>query len=166
LMSMEGHEDRPLPKPIRENAEWSGLYERLAAFEFDKADAAFPFSARLARDNGWSREYAAAVLEEYRRFLFLAVAAGHPVTPSDQVDQAWHLHLLYTRSYWDDLCGDVLQRPLHHGPTRGGTAESEKFATGTNVPWIATATSSLNNRRRIFGRHRVCDLARICTIGG
>lgn len=49
------------------------------------------------------------------------------MTPSDQVDQAWHLHLVYTRSYWEDLCGEVLGRPVHHGPTKGGTAEGEKF---------------------------------------
>ena len=59
---------------------------------------------RLASENGWSREYAVRVMQEYRRFAFLAVAAGHPVSPSDAVDQAWHLHLVYTRSYWDEFC--------------------------------------------------------------
>ena len=66
-------------------------------------------------------------MREYRRFLYLAVRAGHPVTPSDAVDQAWHLHLCYTRSYWEELCGEVLGQPLHHGPTKGGRAEGEKF---------------------------------------
>ena len=81
----------------------------------------------MARENGWSHGRARRVVEEYRRFLFLACSAGHPVTPSDAVDQAWHLHLAYTRSYWEDLCGEVLGRPLHHGPTRGGPAEGAKF---------------------------------------
>ena len=67
------------------------------------------------------------MISEYRRFVFLALAAGHPVTPSDQVDQAWHLHLLYTNSYWNRFCGETLGRRLHHGPTQGGASERDKF---------------------------------------
>ena len=103
------------------------LWTRIAAFDLDAVDAELPFSARLARDNGWSRAFAVRAIEEYKRFVFLAMAAGHPVTPSDEVDQVWHLHLCYTRSYWEDLCGEVLRAPLHHGPTRGGAAERARF---------------------------------------
>ncbi|MEK6230809.1 MAG: hypothetical protein N2A42_03075 [Luteolibacter sp.] len=35
-------------------------------------------------------------MTEYKRFVALAMLAGHPVTPSEEVDQAWHLHLVYT----------------------------------------------------------------------
>lgn len=35
--------------------------------------------------------------------------------------------MIYTRSYWDDLCDNVLQRKLHHGPTKGGKSEGVKF---------------------------------------
>ncbi|HEX6368185.1 MAG TPA: hypothetical protein VF006_04600 [Longimicrobium sp.] len=105
-----------------------GLRARIQAFSPDEPGIVFPFSARLARENGWTRAYAERVVEEYRRFLYLAMTAGHVVTPSEQVDQAWHQHLTYTRSYWDDLCGRVLGRPLHHEPTKGGSAESGKFA--------------------------------------
>ena len=67
------------------------------------------------------------MIAEYKKFVFLAATSPRPVTPSDAVDQAWHLHLLYTESYWSELCGAVLGRPLHHGPTRGGDAEQRKF---------------------------------------
>ena len=103
------------------------LWIRIAGFRLDDADAAFAFSQRLARENGWSRYYACRVVEEYKRFCYLAMVAGHPVTPSDQFDQAWHLHLLYTRNYWENFCGQVLRHPFHHGPTRGGTEERGKF---------------------------------------
>ena len=73
------------------------------------------------------RAFAARAVEEYRKFCFLAVHAGHPVTPSDEVDQVWHLHLTYSRHYWDALCRDALEKPLHHGPTQGGVAEDRKF---------------------------------------
>ncbi len=103
------------------------LWGRLQGHVFDLPDSALPFSKRLARDNGWDHAFAAAVLEEYRRFCFLAVVAEHPVTPSDQVDQAWHLHLLYSRDYWQVYCPDVLRRDLHHGPTRGGAEQGATF---------------------------------------
>lgn len=67
------------------------------------------------------------MFEEYRRFCFLAVTCGHGVTPSDAVDQAWHLHLGYTRDYWERFCPQILGRPLHHGPTAGGLAEQHRF---------------------------------------
>ncbi len=102
------------------------LWKRIEAVEFDRLDATFPFSARLARDNGWTSDFAKRVVEEYRRFCYLACTANHPVTPSDHVDQAWHLHLTYTRHYWGEF-RDALGRDLHHGPTKGGQAEDDRF---------------------------------------
>ncbi len=37
------------------------------------------------------------------------------------------MHLTYTRSYWERMCGTVLDRPLHHEPTKGGSTEGDKF---------------------------------------
>ncbi|MGI4760006.1 MAG: TIGR04222 domain-containing membrane protein [Janthinobacterium lividum] len=102
------------------------LWNQLVALDLD-GTAALPFSRRLARDNGWPVAFAERVVLEYKRFVYLAATCGHPVTPSDEVDQAWHLHLVYTRSYWDELCGQVLGFALHHGPTQGGAAEGHKF---------------------------------------
>ncbi|MBD1924828.1 hypothetical protein H6F74_00805 [Trichocoleus sp. FACHB-90] len=109
------------------NAQQTKLYQSIQEFSLDDADAAFPFSQRLARENGWTVEYTQQVIDEYKKFIFLAVIAEHPVTPSDQVDQVWHLHLTYTRSYWDEFCAKILQKPLHHNPTRGGSSEQENF---------------------------------------
>ena len=67
------------------------LHERIESYSPDEPGADFPYSARLARDNDWSPDYTQRVVEEYKRFAYLAMAAGHPVTPSDQVDQAWQL---------------------------------------------------------------------------
>ena len=103
------------------------LWQRLAAFEVSPPEAVFSFTSRLARENRWSLPHAQAVFAEYRRFLYLCMVAGRPLTPSDAVDQAWHLHLTYSRSYWRELCREVLRRPLHHEPTRGGPAERARF---------------------------------------
>ena len=58
------------------NPEHAALLQRLNAFNFDAPDATFPFSSRLAKENQWSPSYARRVIAEYKRFTFLAVAAG------------------------------------------------------------------------------------------
>lgn len=126
------------------------LLVQLEALELDEPAATFPFSARLARENGWSRGFARRVIDEYKRFVWLAMRAGHPVTPSEEVDEAWHLHLCYTRSYWGEMCGKVLGKPLHHGPTEGGWAEEEKFAD-----WYAR---TLQSYRVHFGEEPPSDI--------
>jgi hypothetical protein len=82
------------------------------------------------------------VIGEYKRFCYLALIAGQKVSPSDAVDQAWHLHLIYSRSYWDDFCGGVLHRPFHHNPSRGGPDERNKFRSFYE--------ETLKSYRRIF----------------
>ncbi|RAM51487.1 MAG: TIGR04222 domain-containing membrane protein [Hapalosiphonaceae cyanobacterium JJU2] len=109
------------------NLQQAELYTRIQEFSLDEKDAVFPFSKKLAKENGWSAEYTKRAIEEYKKFAFLSIIAGHTVTPSEQVDQVWHLHLTYTQSYWNEFCSKVLQRPLHHNPTRGGSVEHHKF---------------------------------------
>jgi uncharacterized protein (TIGR04222 family) len=132
------------------NRQQSELYQRIQAFSLDGPDANLPFSKRLARDNGWSAKYTQRVIDEYKKFAFLAVAAGHPVTPCDQVDQVWHLHLLYTHSYWGEFCPNVLQTPLHHEPTRGGHSEHDKFND-----WYSKTLASYE---RFFGQTPPADI--------
>src|SRR5258706_7970803 len=107
--------------------EYVGLWQKVEQFQIDSPEASLPFSTRLARENRWTPEFASRVIEEYKRFAFLATVAGHPVSPSDIVDQAWHLHLTYTQNYWKKFCGEVLGKPLHHFPTEGGPSERDKF---------------------------------------
>lgn len=103
------------------------IWEKVNNFEIDDASAAMTFTDRLARDNGWSLVFALRAVEEYKKFIFLNCITTHPLTPSDQVDQVWHLHLLYTHSYWDDLCQNTIGKKIHHGPTKGGNNEQDKF---------------------------------------
>jgi hypothetical protein len=102
------------------------LWEQIEAYKLDAVDASFPFSARLMRENGWTEEYALEVIQEYKKFMFLVAVSGHSVSPSDPVDQVWHLHMIYTRSYWDEFCHGILGVPVHHNPTKGGREERKK----------------------------------------
>ncbi len=126
------------------------LWAALSGYRVGPDDATFSFAARLARENGWSAGQAERVMDEYRRFLFLAVVAEHPVTPSDAVDQAWHLHLTYSRDYWDRLCGEVLRQPLHHGPTAGGDQELHRY--------FAQYADTLASYERWFGASPPADI--------
>ncbi len=103
------------------------LWEKFIVLDFDAKEAKLSFCQRLARENGWSLAFAERVIYEYKRFIYLVAIAPHEVTPSDQVDQAWHLHLTYTHSYWHDLCEGILGFSLHHHPTLGGAREQKRF---------------------------------------
>lgn len=110
-----------LPQPLKQ------IYDQLVDLPFDHQPTDFPFVKRLAVENNWTMAFAEQVLEEYRRFLLLASLNTQVVSPSDAVDQAWHLHLTYTRSYWQDLCDHVLRRPLHHEPMSGWGQDKQRF---------------------------------------
>ncbi|GGK14135.1 hypothetical protein GCM10008955_04320 [Deinococcus malanensis] len=90
---------------------------------------AFPevLAARLGRDYGWSQPFTSGALEEYRRFLHLAVTSQTPVTPSQVVDKVWHLHLTFTRDYWERLT-PALGRPVHHDPGGADADDDAHFA--------------------------------------
>ena len=116
------------------------LWERLRHFSFDEGNGPRTFAQRLALEQGWSAAFTARAIEEYRRFLLLfalsengaADAPADPprvrIVPSAVVDKVWHLHLLYTRSYWGTLCGEILGRPLHHRPADGSPGEPASLA--------------------------------------
>ena len=138
------------------------LRQRVEAFEIDSGTPSLTFAKRLARENGWSVRYAERVVVEYKRFAILAAMAGHPVTPSEEVDQAWHLHLTYTESYWRRFCGEVLEFELHHHPTTGGSTEQTKF-----FDWYER---TLESYRREFKQEPPADIwpspeQRFATVG-
>jgi hypothetical protein len=135
---------------LRFTAAQHRLWERLRQCCLAHPAATESFHVKLARENGWSARFAARVEGEYRRFLFLAIEAGHGVCPSPAVDRAWHQHLLNTRHYWEHFCPSVLGAPLHHSPSRGGAAERQRLAE-----WYR---QTLTSYRRFFGEDPPTDL--------
>ena len=142
--------DEAALRDVGVTTEQENLWRRIEAFQLDAPGAAQSFSARLAHEQGWSAAHARRVIGEYKRFVFLAIAAGHPVSPSKAVDEAWHLHLIHTRSYWEEFCPHALGRPLHHEPSRGGGDEEKKFAG-----WYARTRASY---REFFGEEPPADI--------
>lgn len=118
------------------------LYRRICDFELDPSKASFPFSAKLSWEYRWTGIFTKSTqapsilggvlltyraIQEYKKFVFLSQVANHQVSPSTIVDRVWHLHLLYTHSYWNEFCGKVLNQPLHHVPSLGGKSEGLKY---------------------------------------
>jgi uncharacterized protein (TIGR04222 family) len=108
--------------------DYLALAARIEAFELDEPGVVDAFGRRLARENAWSDAYTRRVVREYKRFLVLAVTSEHVVSPSEQVDQAWHVHVLHSARY-RAFCRDVLGRPLDHGPSDGSSAEQTRIST-------------------------------------
>jgi hypothetical protein len=124
---------------IEEQTTWNILRD----LKIDEPSSPLKFSDRLASENGWTKTFALEAITEYKKFVFLAKHAGHPITPSVEVDEVWHLHLIYTRSYWGDMCKSI-GFELHHGPTKGGKSESDKFNN-----WYE---KTLESYERFFGK--------------
>ena len=138
--------------PRRSPARCSPI-SRLRAFRGSESPGAPRFVDELARDTGWPRDRRRSVAEEYRRFLWIARTPTDLVSPSPEVDQAWHLHLLDTRSYWDGAVPEVLGRALHHERGRAGWcgARASTRPIGGRSPRTAPPSAS---RRRTCGRRR------------
>ena len=116
-----------IPTPATWTDAERALWQRIADHPLHDPDQPLDFTARLAREQGLSRSEALAVIEEYRRFCFLAVVTGIELTPSAEVDEVWHLHLCDSRDYWQRFCPNVLGVSLHHGPTGGRAADGRRY---------------------------------------
>ncbi len=103
------------------------LLNRVMQFQIGPENTSLSFEKRLARDNNWSIQFAKQAIIEYKKFIYLIASTNSPKTPSDAVDQVWHLHLNYTESYWDELCQNTIGRNIHHGPTKGGASEGQRY---------------------------------------
>ena len=105
----------------------SALWKQLERFRIDKAGAPYPFSMRLADEQDWTIEFTHRAIEEYKRFIFVSAVCGHPTTPSFVVDEVWHTHLIFTKSYWEEM-GDIVGKLIHHDPGQGEAGDEAMFA--------------------------------------
>lgn len=126
------------------------LWRALQALSIGESDSVLTFVARLARENAWSQAHAQQAIEEYKRFVYLIAKSGQELTPSDAVDQVWHLHLTYTRCYWEGMCQQVLGFALHHQPTRGGDSQLAHFKQ--------TYANTLALYRQVFGQQPPAEI--------
>lgn len=76
---------------------------------------------RLKKTLLWNDFRIETALRKYKNFLLLIHKYGffseHPLVPTNDIDEAWHAHILHTKEYMEDtkrLFGGY----LHHAPAR------------------------------------------------
>jgi len=106
--------------------ERNALWLKIKNFPLDEEGAAVNFSQKLTAQQKWSPAFTKRVIEEYRRFMLLCCISESGASPSKMVDEVWHMHLTYTKSYWVDFCKNTLDKEIHHYPSKGGTDENHK----------------------------------------
>lgn len=75
------------------------------------------FFNKLKDEYNWKSEQANNAILEYQKFLLIVKKYGANQTPSKLVDKVWHIHLLFTKDYWENLCPNYLGFNLHHIPS-------------------------------------------------
>lgn len=105
------------------------LYEAIKRFDFDQGHTPDPgksFIDKIVLANyGWDYEYAKMVIDEYKKFIYLAAVYGK-VAPPDPIDQIWHQHILYTKDYFN-FCQSLFGKSIHHSPDRYIGASSNAY---------------------------------------
>lgn len=68
----------------------------------------------LCHRQQWDMAFAIEVVEEYKKFMYLATYSK--VTPSIAIDEVWHLHIQWT-SLYAEFCQDIFDYDFcHHSP--------------------------------------------------
>jgi len=97
-------------------------------FSLDTEGSSRPFSRRLQEQQGWTKEYTDRAITEYKRFMVLAAVSSQEVTPSKTVDEVWHFHLQYSRSYREEMCQKILGKHIDHNPGDGADGEDAHYS--------------------------------------
>jgi len=120
------------------------LWKRLHEFSLDKPNVSFSFSSKLSKEENWTEDFTAKAIEEYKKFVYLCCILPNGASPSEIVDEVWHMHLIYTENYWEEFCPNILQQKLHYHPSNGGQNENEKHRN-----WFS---ETLTNYEKIFNQ--------------
>lgn len=123
------------------------LWLKLNLMNAEGLQAFAPLMDMMQKQMGQSSETAQRVIEEYRKFLFLAMRAGHQVIPPGPVNDAWMMHLQNAQNYWENLGQMIAERPMAQGSGAG------QFATMADA-WKMT----LESYEKIFGMKPPMDI--------
>lgn len=89
------------------------VWNKLTDFPFDAPNLLETFPERLANSKGWTKEYTAEVINEYKRFLLLTVFDRNSyLVPPPDVDLAWVIHQNYYPLVYEEICSTILNRNL------------------------------------------------------
>ncbi len=83
------------------------------------------------KEYGWEPSFAGKVVYEYKRFMYLK-SKDPNCSPSDHIDQFWHVHILYTESY-ARFCMENFGKFIHHNPDMSLDQKARKERIGRTI---------------------------------
>ncbi|MBO9636348.1 MAG: hypothetical protein J7578_24815 [Chitinophagaceae bacterium] len=83
------------------------IWKKLESCSFDSQGSTVRFHEMLARRGKWSTDFTTEVIEDYRKFLFLAATTKEILIPPPAVDLAWDINIHYFKSDWNELSKDI-----------------------------------------------------------
>jgi hypothetical protein len=114
-----------------------------------EAEEGFAFKDKLVTKTGWSEGYALRVMDEFRRFVFLWICCGKArYVPSPDVDEVWHLAILFTRRY-ALMCRRFCSGFRHHNPS---------ISRGEKVGLRDAYGQTLRRYLEVFGERPPADI--------
>ncbi len=72
---------------------------------------------RVAKEHRYSIKDAEQLVKEAKRMLYLSIVTDQAISPSVEIDDAWHEMLMFTRFY--RAFADFIGGFIHHDPTPG-----------------------------------------------
>lgn len=102
------------------------LWHRLEGYSFHERPLTMSLIGRLEEETGHPRGICYTLVEEYRRFMYLAGSTDETLSPSPIVNIAWRLHMDDSEAYFEDFCPRILGRtivaPAHLKPLQDDPA--------------------------------------------
>lgn len=102
------------------------LWELIKTHKMPDDATGRPFIERLMAENRISHDTATVAIAEYLKFMYLCATRSQRNVPSKAVDLVWHLHMQYSRDYWDSFC-KKLEKPVHHNPGGQGRQHLDDY---------------------------------------
>lgn len=81
---------------------------------------------RVSKEHNYSLCDATHLVREAKRMLYLSIVSDEPISPSIDIDDAWHEMLMFTRWYRD--FADFIGGFIHHDPTPGPPDGGKMYA--------------------------------------
>lgn len=101
---------------------------------------------KLRLEKKWSPDKAREAVRKYKNFLILKYKyPKKKISPTRDVDEAWHAHILHTYRYMQD-CGEIFGAYLHHQPASTAKRDLEMCATS----YLATAELYYKEFKEIY----------------
>ncbi len=103
----------------------NSLWDSVEKFDINETSHGNGFALKLAREHNWPYNFTKDAVIEYKKFMYLAVTCDFMVSPSRIVDEVWHLHLTYSKSY-NNFC-KVLGKTIDHHPSNFTDEDVKKY---------------------------------------